>query len=75
MKGPSGVDDILKTFQEVRATELESPRFSQPIQPIQPAIQVFSELASNHSDDMSQTSTGRRGRRKATPANTMTFDL
>ena len=80
MKGPSGVDDILKTFQEVRATELESPRFSQPsqpIQPIQPAIQVFSELASNHSDDMSQTSagTGRRGRRKAAPANTMTFDL
>ena len=77
MKGPSGVDDILKTFQEVRATELESPRFSQPIQPIQPAIQVFSELASNHSDDMSQTSagTGRRGRRKAAPANTMTLNL
>jgi hypothetical protein len=91
MRGPSGVDDILKTFQEVRAAEMEfnptmipsaSPVFSQ-----QPAMQVAAELQSIHSqqdDGLSQIesvrtgATGqRRGRRKAAMpvANTMTLNL
>ena len=91
MRGPSGVDDILKTFQEVRAAEMESnpvmipaapPVFSQ-----QPAMQAVSEIQSIHSrqdDELSQLesvrtgATGqRRGRRKAAipVANTMTLNL
>jgi hypothetical protein len=93
MRGPSGVgvDDIIKTYQEVRAADLEnnpvmipgpSPVFSQ-----QPAMQAVSELASLHSqqdDGLSQMesvrtgATGqRKGRRKATlpVANTMTLNL
>jgi hypothetical protein len=93
MRGPSGVgvDDIIKTYQEVRAADLEnnpvmipgpSPVFSQ-----QPAMQAVSELASLHSqqdDELSQMesvrtgATGqRKGRRKATlpVANTMTLNL
>ena len=91
MRGPSGVDDILKTYQEVRAAELDSnpvmmpqgtPIFNQ-----QPAMQAASEIASIHSrqdDELSQLEsvrTGatnqRRGRRKAAipVANTMTLNL
>ena len=33
MKGPSGVDDILKTFQEVRNAELEISPISSPSRP------------------------------------------
>jgi hypothetical protein len=91
MRGPSGVDDILKTFQEVRAADLESnplmmPQGS-PIFTQQPAMQAASEIASIHSrqdDELSQLesvrtgATGqRRGRRKAAipVANTMTLNL
>jgi hypothetical protein len=79
MRGPSGVDDILKTFQEVRAAEVDinplsmpgpSPVFTQ-----QPAKQAISEISSIHSlqeDDLlsqgESVRTGntgqRRGRRK-----------
>jgi hypothetical protein len=91
MRGPSGVDDILKTFQEVRAADLESNPLMMPqAQPIftqQPAMQAASEIASIHSrqdDELSQLesvrtgATGqRRGRRKAAipVANTMTLNL
>jgi len=79
MKGPSGVDDILKTFQEVRAAELDASPLSMPSMPAvfnqQPAKQAISEISSIHSlqedDLMSQGesvrtgNTGqRRGRRK-----------
>ena len=91
MRGPSGVDDILKTFQEVRAADLESnplmmPQGS-PIFTQQPAMQAINELASIHSqqdDELSELqsvrtgATGqRRGRRKAAipVANTMTLNL
>ena len=91
MRGPSGVDDILKTFQEVRAADLESnplmmPQAS-PVFTQQPAMQAINEIASIHSrqdDEMSQLesvrtgATGqRRGRRKAAipVANTMTLNL
>ena len=82
MRGPSGVDDILKTFQEVRATELD---FNPPMMPVftqQPAMQAMSEIASNHSDDISDTDSIRSGttiqrrrRKAANPGNTMTINL
>jgi hypothetical protein len=91
MRGPSGVDDILKTFQEVRAAELDSSPLmmpqSQSIFNQQPAMQAASELASIHSqqdDGLSQLesvrtgATGqRRGRRKPVipVENTMTLNL
>lgn len=91
MRGPSGVDDILKTYQEVRAAELESNPVMMPqasaIFSQQPAMQAASEIASIHSrqdDELSQLesvrtgATGqRRGRRKAAipVANTMTLNL
>lgn len=91
MKGPSGMDDILKTFQEVRASEVDQPppMFSsmpQMVQPSnQPAIQAMSEISSIHSGDISDnesvrtgvTSTQRsgRGRRKATAPVTNTMTL
>ena len=91
MRGPSGVDDILKTFQEVRSAELEINQdmtsnflsgndFTQ-----QPAMRAAAELQSLHSDDeISQlesvrtgTSGQRRGRRKAAipVANTISLNL
>jgi hypothetical protein len=90
MRGPSGVDDILKTFQEVRAADLDAhPTMMPPPPPLfsnQPAKMAASEIASIHSfdDGMSQADTintgvtgGRRGRRKAQipVANTMTLNL
>ena len=80
MRGPSGVDDILKTFQEVRANELEIP-INMPVFTQQPAMQAVSEIASNHSDDVSQTDSmtsgvQRRRRKAAIPSgNTMTLNL
>jgi hypothetical protein len=64
MSGPSGVDDILKTFQEVRESELQfgtMPVMPQPIphsanEPsmifTQPAVVAAAEINSIHSDDM-----------------------
>lgn len=91
MKGPSGVDDILKTFQEVRAADMEvHPSMLSPSQSFfnqQPAKQAMSEIASIHSQqddglgELESVRTGatsqRRGRRKATipVANTMTLNL
>jgi len=89
MRGPSGVDDILKTFQEVRSAELDqdmSSNFSGNMEfTQQPAMRAAAELQSLHSDDeISQlesvrtgTSGQRRGRRKAAipVANTMTLNL
>ena len=80
MRGPSGVDDILKTFQEVRAAEADhmipglgvgsqqTPDFNN-----HSAMRAMAEIQSIHSDDeISQlesvrtgTSGQRRGRRKA----------
>jgi hypothetical protein len=89
MKGPSGagVDDILKTFQEVRQAEMESigrappPVFNTaPVSPTnQPAMVAVSELQSVVSDEMSQAETirtaggsrRRGGRRGAAPVGNM----
>jgi hypothetical protein len=90
MKGPSGMDDILKTFQEVRSAEVSQPP---PMYPPpnsfvnQPAMQAAAEISSVHSGDISDVESVRttatsgqrngRGRRKPTvPAgNTMTLNL
>jgi hypothetical protein len=79
MKGPSGVDDILKTFQEVRNAELEINPISipapEPSYYQQPARQAAFEISSIHTTPLSDVgsdatragSTGQRanrGRRK-----------
>ena len=88
MRGPSGVDDILKTFQEVRAAELDASPLSMPTpQSIfnqQPAKQAISEISSIHSlqeDELSQGESVRTGmtgqrRKAATPVeNTISLNL
>jgi hypothetical protein len=79
MKGPSGVDDIMNIFEEVRAAELGQVQPPSPQQGrsqiySQPAISALNEMQSVGSDDFASradsTMTGRtRGtaaRRKAT---------
>ena len=90
MKGPTGMDDILKTFQEVRAAEMDPvpPMYPPPASFMnQPAMQAAAEISSVHSGDISDVESVRttatsgqrtgRGRRKpAVPAgNTMTLNL
>jgi hypothetical protein len=75
MRGPSGVEDILKTFEEVRRAEAQEaampPMPSGP--PNQPAVAAAVEIQSLHSDEMrsqaesQRTSGGRRRRRQAVP--------
>jgi hypothetical protein len=83
MKGPSGVDDILKTFEEVRRTELESMGRAPPPNNSQPAT-MAAELQSVASEDMASqaestrtgTQSGRRRGRKAAPVgNTLQMDV
>lgn len=75
MKGPSGVDDILKTFAEVRDAELSgmgAPVFVQPAPPpapggnsfnARPSAQALAELQSLHSEEaMSHAESTRTGR-------------
>ena len=82
MKGPSGVDDILKTFEEVRRVEMESMgRMPPPMNNAQPAMVAVSELQSVASDDFASqaesTRSGRRGRgrRPAAVGNTVSLDV
>lgn len=65
MKGPSGVDDILKTFEEVRNSEMNG-NIPSSMMFNQPAVQAMNEIGSVHSDDvMSQgTSATSRGRKR-----------
>jgi len=90
MKGPSGVDDILKTFEEVRRVEIESLGRTPPpmnnVQPPtqqQPAMVAISELQSVASEDFgSQAEStrsglrgGRRGRRAPPVGNMVSLDV
>jgi hypothetical protein len=89
MKGPSGVDDILKTFEEVRRAEMESiGRMPPPMNNVpimqqtqqQPAMVAVSELQSVASDDFasqadSSRSGRRRGRRSAPVGNMVSLDV
>jgi hypothetical protein len=72
MKGPSGVDDILKTFQEVRNAEIDiNPISIPPQEPSyyqQPARQAAVEISSIHTTPISDvgsdaTRTGSTGQR------------
>jgi hypothetical protein len=71
MKGPSGVDDILRTFEDVRRAEMETigvrtmpnNSFVQSEQN-QPAMVAVSELQSVASDDYSQADSTRSGMRR-----------
>ncbi len=85
MKGPSGVDDILKTFEEVRRAESE-PMFNpfpeaqqQQQQQQQPAFAAVAEMQSvmTGGDDVASMTdgAGRRRKRKAQPiGNTLVLD-
>ena len=91
MTGPSGVDDILKTFQEVRNAELEINPISipapEPSYYQQPARQAAFEISSINTTPLSDVgsdatrtgSTGQRANRRRkvqTPVgNTMTLNL
>ena len=82
MRGPSGVDDILKTFDEVRRAETDfSPMtFPNQNQNQSPAAAAASEIQSLHSDDMGsvgteRTSGGRRRRRQAPVGNVINLDV
>ena len=77
MKGPSGVDDILKTFEEVRRNEVLdgtaiSPQMGRPVRAEeQPAMSHAIDMQSMASDDIGSTTESARvrraGRRRATP--------
>lgn len=91
MKGPSGVDDILKTFQEVRDAEMSGPLFVQPTSAAstqlpgaigKPATQALAELQSLHSEEaMSQgggsvrTAGGRRRKAQVPVGNTFSLNV
>ena len=83
MKGPSGVDDILKTFEEVRRAELEEVRDAPPPQMQQTPQSAIAamELQSLHSEeihsqaDTTRSSGGRRRRRQATVPEGNTISL
>lgn len=81
MRGPSGVDDILRTFDEVRRAEVmgETPDIQMPPPSMmgfppamnqRPAVAAAMEMESIHSGDIGSTTEstrtgGRRGRKKA----------
>ena len=72
MKGPSGVDDILKTFDDVRRVEADAP-------PAPPQNSAPSEARSVATDDIGSTAGsqagGRRGRRSRAPVIGNSFSL
>jgi len=69
MSGPSGVDDILKTFEEIRQAETNSPSFQQQQQ----------DLQSVASEDMGSIATertsGGRRRRRAPTGNVVSLNV
>lgn len=90
MKGPSGVEDILKTFEEVRRAEME-PMFNPfgsgtspsgmaatgTADQQQPAVSALSEIQSvmTGAEEVSSQGQGRARRRKAQPiGNTITLN-
>jgi hypothetical protein len=82
MKGPSGVDDILRTFDEVRQAEEQQnmmPNFPMPMQMQSPAMAAAVELQSIASEDVgsigtTQTASGRRRRRQAPSGNVVSLN-
>ena len=84
MRGPSGVEDILKTFEEVRRAEVQDasmPQFQSPMNSVSQPAMAAAEIASLHSEDMrsqaesQRTSGGRRRKRQAPIGNTLNLDV
>lgn len=85
MSGPSGVDDILRTFEEARRNEaMDGTAFSgiPPSPQTQPAVAAAIEIQSMASGDdigsmaeSTRTGGGRRGRRRAPVGNTVTLEV
>jgi len=76
MAGPSGVDDILRTFEEVRKNEAASGPMMPESQPAMAAV----DLQSVGTDDIGSMggsqAGGRRGRRRAPPTgNTLSLNV
>lgn len=82
MKGPSGVDDILRTFEEVRQAEEQQntmPNFPVQMPSQSPAMAAAVELQSLASEDVgsvgtTQTAGGRRRRRQAPSGNVVALN-
>ena len=82
MKGPSGVDDILQTFDQVRRNDAMEGMSVQQVRPeMQPAVSAAVEVQSIGGSDDLGSMTGslsgrRRGRRAAPPSgNTIALDV
>ena len=86
MTGPTGVDDILRQFEEVRRAEVTASSFMQPATgySTQPAVaaavgsaSVISAEDMRSQADSAQTGGGRRGRRRAQPpvGNTISLNV
>ena len=80
MKGPTGVDDILKTFEQVREAEA-SMSINPPMQANNgPSVQAAQEIQSLHSEEMSmagsdRTGGGRRRKRAAPTGNIISLGV
>lgn len=88
MKGPSGVDDILKTFEEQRRAEVMGnmgmgiegaiSHFSNPNAMNQPATAAVMEMESVGSNDIGGSvaeSSSKRGRRRKAVGNTLSLNV
>jgi hypothetical protein len=83
MRGPSGVDDILRSFEEARRNEsMDGAAFPQvpPSGSSQPATAAAIEIQSIASgDDLGSTTESARGgrgrRRRAAVGNSITLDV
>lgn len=82
MNGPSGVDDILKTFEEIRAAEEAGPNFpsQMPTANSMTASVSAEELQSVASGDMGSLATertngGRRRKRQAPTGNVVSLNV
>ena len=73
MRGPSGVDDILRQFEQARQEEQQQAPVSQP------AVSAAIEIQSMASEDIGSTTEsragGRRGRRRAAVGNTVSLNV
>jgi hypothetical protein len=81
MSGPTGVDDILRTFEEIRQAEDSGPNFpsQMPTNSTSPAMAAMSELQSLASEDAGSIGTertnGRRKKRQAPVGNTVSLNV
>jgi hypothetical protein len=77
MSGPSGVDDILKTFEEIRQAE-QQQTMNFPSNPPM-SMNMASEIQSVTSEDMGSVRTdntgGRRRRRQAPTGNVVSLNV